>query len=174
MYKKSIIIVMGLIMALIGYWYGYMEELANKKTAIPVSQGIKVGEVLLPFVLESLDGSTVKVGSADKIIVLNFWGTQCMLPENEIQEIIDFSKNNQQKVDYFAIASPKGQKKISEFLNKTNATMQVLLDKEEKLARKFEVYEMPTTVIINKHGMIKHRKVGSMTRNELEGIINSL
>ena len=59
-------------------------------------------------------------------------------------------------------------------MNTNQYTMPVLLDKEGEIGKRFQVTAIPTTVIINKHGMIKYRKSGAMTLNELEGIINSL
>ncbi len=52
--------------------------------------------------------------------------------------------------------------------------MPVLLDKDGVVAQQFQITALPTTIIVDKNGLIKHRQSGAMTRNELEGIINSL
>lgn len=161
-------------MSIMGYWYGYTGVITEENNKPSMNYGITVGKIVLPFVLEDFDGSLIKVDPGSKIIVLNFWGTQCMPSDNEMHELVDFSNNNKQKVDYYAVAFPEAQGKIRDFMNENNYIMQILLDKEEKISRRFEAYQIPTIVIINKHGMIKYRKAGMMTKNELEGIINSL
>lgn len=174
MSKRMLIILLGFIMAITGYWYTYSDA-GVKKTSPPTAKvGVRIGQTLAPFVLEGLDGSQVTVGQPGKITVLNFWATWCPPCKEEMPELERFFRNNQQKVDFYAINLQESNGKISEFMNKNNYTMPVLLDAGGAVGKKFQVTAIPTTIIINKHGMIKYRKSGTMTMNELEGIINSL
>ena len=174
MRKRMLLIVLGIIMAIAGYWYTYLDADTNKPSQPKAKSGIRIGQMLAPFVLDRLDGSQVTVGQSGKITVLNFWATWCPPCQEEMPELEKFFNNNQQKVDFYAINLKEPTVKISDFMNKNNYTMPVLLDADGVIGKKFQVTAIPTTIVINKHGMIKYRKSGTMTMNELEGIINSL
>jgi len=172
MSKKTlfIITIVGMIMVA---GYTLLGTDTNKPSPV-TGNGAKVGETLTPFILESLDNQQVTIGQPGKIIVINFWATWCPPCQEEMPELEIFAHENQQKVDFYAVNVQESKGKISEFMSKNNYTMRVLLDKDGAVGKKFQVTGIPTTIIINKHGMVKFRKTGGMTRTELEGIINSL
>lgn len=173
MIMKSIIILIGCIMVVIGYWYGHISDNMNI-SIISIEKGIKVGQVLTPFILNRLDGSPVTIGPAGKIIIINFWDRWYPCNPEEMVAFDEFTKKNQEKVDFYTINLPEYYGKIHDFTYEEKYMMTVFLDKDGEVYGKFQVNTTPTTIIINKHGMIKHRKSGAMTQNELEGIINSL
>ena len=173
MNRKKLLIVIFIIMVALGYLYTLGDADANKPLPAGVN-GVKLGQTLTPFILESLDGSQVSIGQPGKITVLNFWATWCPPCQEEMPELDIFAQNNQQKVTFYAVNLQEHSEKVRNFMNKNQYTMSVLLDKDGAVGKKFQVTAIPTTIIVNKHGMVKFRKSGAMTKNELEGIINSL
>ena len=168
------ILVISLIFFAIGYyWYAHVEGEGNRLSPT-LGTGGKVGQMLAPFTLDSLNGSKVTVEKSGKIIVINFWATWCPPCQEEMPDLEIFAQRNKQKVDFYAVNLHESEEKVKKFMNTNQYTMPVLLDKEGEIGKRFQVTAIPTTVIINKHGMIKYRKSGAMTLNELEGIINSL
>lgn len=168
------ILVISLIFFAIGYyWYAHVEGEGNRLSPT-LGTGGKVGQMLAPFTLDSLNGSKVTVEKSGKIIVINFWATWCPPCQEEMPDLEIFAQRNRQKVDFYAVNLHESEEKVKKFMNTNQYTMPVLLDKEGEIGKRFQVTAIPTTVIINKHGMIKYRKSGAMTLNELEGIINSL
>jgi len=163
-------------MVAFGYWYTLPRDInTHNNTPSPsTGTGVKVGQTLIPFNLESLDGSQVTVGQPGKITVINFWATWCPPCQAEMPELQIFAQNNQQKVNFYAVNLQESNGKISEFMTKNKYTMSVLLDKDGAVGKTFQVTAIPTTIIVNKFGMVKYRKSGGTTMNELEGIINSL
>lgn len=177
MSRRMLLIAIGVIMVAISYWYtllGTGTDTNINKPSSAAGTGVKVGQTLTPFTLESLDGSQVTVGRPGKITVINFWATWCPPCQEEMPELEIFAHDNQEKVDFYAINLKESNGKIKEFISKNNYTMRILLDTDGAIGKNFQVTGIPTTIIINKHGMVKFRKSGGMTRNELEGIINSL
>ncbi len=174
MNNKNIIIIIGVILFGLGYyWYSHVDENANKPSA-KAGTGVKVGQNIAAFSLDNLTGSKVTVGETGKITVINFWATWCPPCQEEMPDLEIFAKRNREKVDFYAVNLHESEDKIKKFMNENNYTMPVLLDKDGAIGKKFQVTAIPTTIIVNKHGMIKYRKSGAMTINELEGIINSL
>ena len=174
MSKKTLFIVIGVIMVGLGYWYTLPDVDTVKPSPSTEATGMKVGQMLTPFILESLDGSQVTVGLPGKITVINFWATWCPPCKEEMPELEIFAHQNQEKVNFYAVNLQESNGKINDFMSKYKFTMPVLLDKDGAIGKKFQVTAIPTTIVVNKQGMVKFRKSGGMTRNELEGIINSL
>lgn len=172
--KRNMIIFIGMIVIILGYWYGCLGDTGKNKIVTTGDNPTKVGKMLVPFTLTSLAGSPVTVSSSGKIVVINFWTTWCAPCQDEMPDMDGFAKHNQEKVDFYGVNLQESPEIVGDFMYKNKYTMPVLLDKEGEIANLFQVGATPTTIIINKHGMIKHRKSGGMTRYELEGIINSL
>ena len=168
------ILVISLIFFAVGYyWYTHVEG-EGSRLSPTLGTGGKVGQLLATFTLDSLTGYKVTVEKSGKIIVINFWATWCPPCQEEMPDLEIFAQRNKQKVDFYAVNLHESEEKVKKFMNTNQYTMPVLLDKEGEIGKRFQVTAIPTTVIINKHGMIKYRKSGAMTLNELEGIINSL
>lgn len=174
MHTKMIIIVIGLIMVVLGYWYGHITDNENDKLPPSLDNGITVGQVLMPFTLKRNDGSSVMVRPAGKIIVINFWDTWSPLSSEEMLKLEMLTKKNQQKVDSYVIYLQGSHEQKPDVNYENTSAMTILTDKDGTLYGSFQVNSTPTTIIVNKHGIIKYRKFGSMTGDELEGIINSL
>jgi len=173
MNRINLLFIVGVAMAVVSYWYTLLDTDIHKPSPV-TGTGIKVGQILPPLSLEGLDGSPVKISPSGKIIVLNFWATWCKAYREEMPGIEKFYQQNQKKVEFYAINSQDSRGEIIDFMTRSQYTMTVLLDKDGIVGEKFQVTAIPTTIIINKHGMIKYHKSGAITRTELEGIVNSL
>jgi len=173
MSMRKLLFALGVVMAAFSYWYTLLDTDIHKSSPV-TGTGIKVGQTLPLLSLEGLDGSPVTIGPSGKIIVLNFWATWCKAYIEEMPGLEKFYQQNQKKVELYAVNLQESRGEIIDFMTKNQYTMTVLLDKDGTVGKNFQVTAIPTTIIINKHGMVKYRKSGAITRNELEGIINSL
>ena len=172
MRKKLIIILPVILLAIIGGWY--MGGAPDKEPKPTTEIGARVGKNSPVFTLDNLEGSKVNVGQPGKITVINFWATWCPPCREEMPELERFSRKNQQKIQFYAVNLQESQDKVKDFMNEHKYTMPVLLDTNGMVAKQFQIAAIPTTIIVDKNGLIKHRQSGAMTMNELDGIINSL
>ena len=168
MSRKGLLLVLGLIVVMAGFWYISSSNSNNQKLPLSSDTGTKLGKPIASFTLDNLAGEKVTVGQPGKITVINFWATWCPPCQEEMPELDQFAKRNQQKINFYAVNLQESSGKVSDFMNKNKYTMPVLLDKEGVVAKQFQVTAIPTTIIVDKNGLIKHRKSGAMTRNELE------
>lgn len=173
MTRKLFAILLGIILVAVGGWYVGLPEHQDPKPQI-IDSGTKVGKTSPSFTLDSLAGGKVTVGPTGKITVINFWATWCPPCLEEMPELDQFAQKNQQKINFYAVNLQESNEKVSDFMNKNRYTMPVLLDKDGVVAKQFQIAAIPTTIIVDKNGLIKHRQSGAMTMNELEGIINSM
>lgn len=173
MNTRKLIMAIGMMLVAISFIYTPLAS-ADVDQSSTSETGIRVGKYLSEITLEDLNGSQVTVGQSGKITVINFWATWCPPCRDEMPELNIFAQSNQQNVDFYAVNLQESNEKVSEFMNQNGYSMPILLDTNGVVAKKFQITAIPTTIIVNKHGMIKYRKSGAMTSNELEGIINSL
>ncbi|GMB00775.1 TlpA disulfide reductase family protein [Pelosinus sp. IPA-1] len=172
--RKLFAVIVGIALVVVGFLYVKNSEPEVQKPQASSNIGVRVGKNSPVFTLTSLEGDKVTVGQPGKITVINFWATWCPPCQEEMPELDLFAKKNQQKINFYAINLQESNGKVSEFMNKSKYTMPVLLDKDGIVAKQFQVAAIPTTIIIDKNGIIKHRQSGAMTMNELDGVINSM
>lgn len=161
-------------MMLLGYWYG-VADVGKNKTILPTeTKGIPLGKMISPFTLGNLNGLPVTVGQPGKVIVISFWNTWSLPCQTEMLILDDFYQTNQQRVLFYGINIQESPQEIQDFMQTNHYQIPILLDQDGEVSKMFQVNSIPTTIIINKHGMIKYRKSGVMIKEELEGITNSL
>lgn len=139
-----------------------------------VDTGVTVGKRLPEFALANLNGKETKVILDKQPIVLNFWATWCPPCRQEMPELDKFVRQHNGKLTFYAINMQEPVDKVTEFLVQNQYTMNVLTDKDGEVAKTFHINSIPTTVVIDKQGIIRYRKSGPVTAAELEGVLNGL
>lgn len=140
----------------------------------PAETGVTVGKVLPGFTLTALDGRQVKVASSGQFLVLNFWATWCPPCRQEMPELDKFAQKYNGKVEFYAINIQEPAEKAVEFMDQNKYTMSVLSDTDGEVANVFRINAIPTTLVVDRQGIIKYRKSGPVTLAELEGVLNGL
>lgn len=139
-----------------------------------IDTGVTVGKRLPEFALATLAGNETKVTLDGQIIVLNFWATWCPPCRQEMPELEKFARQYSGKVMFYAINIQEPSDTVTEFLTQNQYTMKVLSDKDGEVAKNFRINSIPTTLVVDKQGIIKYRKSGPVTVTELEGVLNGL
>jgi len=171
--KRFLLLAMCVILAVTGLWY--IAAPTGKLTkAVSAEIGVTPGKLFGGFTLASLEGKRITAGQSGKVTVINFWATWCPLCREEMPELNKFAKRYQQSLLFYAVNIQEGSDKVGEFINTNNYTITTLLDSDGTVARNFRISALPTTIVIDKDGLIKFRKSGSVTMSELEEIIKGL
>jgi len=148
--------------------------ITNKEPMKESSTGVNVGEHMPEFTLYNLAGQEIAVGKEKKITVINFWATWCPPCRAEFPELDNFVKRNGDKVQFYSIDLQEDRAKVDQFLKNGNYSFSALLDKDGAIAKQFRITAIPTTIILDEKGVIRYRKSGGVTENELENIIAKL
>lgn len=173
MRKRFLLIAMCVILAVTGLWYIAAHTGKATKT-VTAEIGVTPGKQFDGFTLTSLEGKQITVGQLGKVTVINFWATWCPPCREEMPELNKFAKKYQQSLLFYAVNIQEGSDKVGEFINKNNYTMTTLLDSDGTVAKNFRISAIPTTIVIDKDGLIKFRKSGPVTMSELEEVIKGL
>jgi len=134
----------------------------------------EVGKVAPDFTLTTLDGKTVTLsGLRGKPVLINFWATWCVPCAEEMPYFEESYKTWTAKgLEFLSIDYNEKASKVSAYMEYYAYTFPVLLDDKGNVGLKWGIMYLPTTIMIDKDGVIKFMKSISFTSlSELEGEI---
>lgn len=174
MRKRFLMIALLVVAVAAGSWYLAAPKL-EKPEALPTAEtGISVGMLAPRFNLKDADDKPVAVWQSGKVTVLNFWATWCPPCREEMPELENFARQHGSGVAFYAINMQEPAAKVTVFLKQNHYTMPVLLDSDGSVAGTFAINMIPTTVVLDRTGIIRFRKTGGVTAAELEEVIKGL
>ncbi|MGH7796248.1 MAG: TlpA family protein disulfide reductase [Candidatus Binatia bacterium] len=115
------------------------------------------------FVLKDPAGNQINLPELrGKVVFLNFWATWCLPCLEEMPALEKLHQELQKDgLVIFAVNFQEGPERVKEFLTKHNLTFTALLDRDGKVAERYQAWALPASVIINKRGEIVARAMGS-------------
>jgi thiol-disulfide isomerase/thioredoxin len=172
MRKRVLAIAVFTLVVTAGFWY-FINDTTAHRTTVPET-GITVGKTAPSFTLQALDGGAVKIGKTGQITVLNFWATWCPPCREEMPELEVFATKHKNEIVFGAVNLQETVEKVRAFLDQNKYTMPVLLDTDGKAGSEFLIRAIPTTIILDKNGVIQFRKSGPVTADELEAVLKEV
>lgn len=163
-----------LAVAVAGYWFIKAPASSEVKPVEPVQSGVAVGKSLEAFSLLNLEGQRITVGEAGKVTIVNFWASWCPPCREEMPELNRFAAKHKDTVFFYGVNLQEPTDKVKEFMQQYSYSFPVLIDSTGEIGKFFRVTAIPTTLVVDKKGMIVFRKSGTVTMSELEGIIKDL
>jgi len=129
----------------------------------------KLGDRAHDFSLPSLDGKTIRLSELKgAVVVVDFWASWCGPCKKELPALDRLASKYSGKVYVLAVNIDKERKKADAFLAQakvSNATT-VLLDPDGKVAAAYDVPTMPSSYVVDSHGIIKHVQAGFKSGDE--------
>ncbi len=144
---------------------------------VAVEDIVEVGDLAPDFTLLDLDGNTVSLQDfkGEKVVYLNFWATWCPPCRMEMPDLDKLYQEN--KSDDFvvlAINLGESEKLVKEFIEENGYSFPVLLDKSQKVGIAYNTFSIPTSVVIDKEGIIRSYRVGLMTYDQMLEMVKSI
>lgn len=120
-------------------------------------------------------GETALVDYAGDVIVVNFWATWCPPCKAEMPGINAFYEAHQADgLVVLAVNVKESESLVRPFIETNNFTFPVLLDPAGSVVNQYQVRSFPTTVIIDRDGIVRHIQVGMISEAELDKIVAPL
>ena len=117
------------------------------------------------FSLVRLDAKIIRLSEYQgKIVFLNFWATwcaPCRIEMPAMQKLHD--KYKDQNFAMIAVSLKENVQQVRSYIKKNKLTFTILVDPKGKAAQQFRVISIPTTIIINKQGIIIGHAIGPRT-----------
>jgi len=132
------------------------------------------------FTLQDMDDQSHSLKNyRGKVVMLNFWATWCPPCRHEMPSMQAlYQRYNNQGFTVLAINEWEDADRVFVYTGQlsTSPAFPILFDKVGKVADKFDVRGLPTTVLLNKKGQIVYRAIGGRDFNhpEVDKVIRSL
>ncbi|WP_414047798.1 TlpA family protein disulfide reductase [Macrococcus equi] len=107
------------------------------------------------------------------INIINFWASWCEPCNNEMPELVKF---NQEKPNHVGLIGMNVQDKESKrmaFIKKYKAHYPMFILNEKQM-KQYKIYNIPTTLFVNKEGKVIKTYVGELDRHKLNVILKDL
>lgn len=166
--KRVLVAGMGLLMAGILLLAGCASPSTGPGVPASPAQpdvGIQAGNLAPDFKLPLLNGQEASLsGLRGKVVLVNFWATwcpPCVAEMPYIQQIFNDARLKKAGVEILAVDVGENQATVAKFINKYGYTFPVLLDSNSEVAQMYKIRAFPTTLLIDKNGIIVMVKVGA-------------
>lgn len=123
----------------------------------------EVDHVAPDFTLPDLEGNQISLSTyKGKVVLLNFWATWCPPCRLEMPTMEKAYRQYRDKgFEVVAVSVDAGPKSsVKSFLRELGLSFQVLLDPDMETLRAFRGFSLPTTVVIDRQGVIRSRELG--------------
>lgn len=125
------------------------------------------------FAVTTLDGKALKLGDlAGHVVVVDFWATWCGPCVMSIPYMNLLHKNHPD-VSMVAISNEDAPD-ISAFLADHNITYPIARDENLGAWRDYLVQALPTTIVIDAQGIVRHVEIGVGDPRAIERVVTSL
>lgn len=111
----------------------------------------------------SLEGASRTLSDfRGRVVLVNFWGTWCVPCLQEIPELVRLARHFKERgFEVVGIAVESGRPEdVREFMAQHGMNYEILLGDLSTVKRDFHVVGFPTSLLIDRHGMVRKRYVG--------------
>ena len=133
---------------------------------------LPAGSMAASFELTTLDGKVVKSSElAGKVVLVNFWATWCGPCKEEMPSLARLQKQlDSTQFALLTVTTDLQRQGIAHFLSQLGVSLPVLFDENQEVSRSFMVRGLPTTIVIDRDGMLVGRAVGPRAWDSPEAV----
>lgn len=170
----ALITLIGLLGA--GWIYVSRETTAGGPTALTTAP--YVGHLAPDFTLQTIDGRTVTLqdytADGGKPVVLNFWATWCPPCRVEMPYFENVNSLYDGKIAILGLNQAESAATIEAYAHKNGLTYPLLVDGDMKVNNLYGVLNLPTTIFIDKNGIVREVLIGTINQGVLVDRIEDL
>ena len=106
-----------------------------------------------------------------KVVLLNFWATWCPPCQHEMPSLERLrTKMAGRPLEIVAISSAETPAEVNAYLSKMKLGFPVLLDTDSSNTRRWKVFALPTTFVLDAEGRVRHVLTGPAEWDEGEAL----
>ncbi|HYR05825.1 MAG TPA: TlpA disulfide reductase family protein [Gallionella sp.] len=106
-----------------------------------------------------------------KVVLLNFWATWCPPCQREMPSLERLrAKMADRPLEIVAVSSAETPDEVRAYLSKMKLGFPVLLDTDSSNTRRWKVFALPTTFVLDAEGRVRHVLTGPADWDEGEAL----
>lgn len=165
--------------ALMGAGWIYVSRDATPFTGpTPVTTAPYVGNLAPDFTLTTLEGEEVTLrnftNDGGQPVVLNFWATWCPPCRVEMPYFERVNAKYEGRAAVLGINQAESVEAIQEFATRNGLTYPLLADRDMKVNNLYGILNLPTTIFIDKNGVVDEVLIGTISQAVIEDRIEQL
>ncbi|MDT8860071.1 thiol-disulfide oxidoreductase ResA [Alkalihalobacillus sp. MEB130] len=136
----------------------------------------KAGDLSVNFVLQDLEGERIELEEyKGKGVFLNFWGTYCppCVKEMPIMEEL-YEEYKEKGVEIIAVNANEPKLTVERFANRHGLTFPIAIDNGLNVIEAYGIRPLPTTILIDEHGVIVRVFTGGMTEQMVRDFMEEI
>lgn len=135
----------------------------------------RIGQVAPPLTATTLDGASVQLDALrGQVVVLNFWATWCGPCRAEMPELQAFGRDHAGTAAIIGVNVGESADTIVPYVQQVGITFPILPGSDQQLSNQYRVTALPSSIILDRDGVVRDRIVGPMTRGMLERRVGPL
>ena len=151
--------------------------------AIPSLAGERAGLVGVPdgqaapdFSVKLFDGATFRLAEQrGRAVVLNFWASWCPPCRAEMPYFeTTYRAYRERGVDFVGVTVQDDQADSQAFLKELSVSYPSGADEGNQIALRYQLTGLPTTVFINRDGIISRKWIGAISERQLLDLVEEL
>lgn len=136
--------------------------LTQQTAVIQDVSAVRIGQPLGNFSLTDLNGQSAKLSDYQgKVVLLNIWATWCPPCRAEMPDLQTFyNTHKDQGFVILAINAGDARPEVQSFASSYQLSFPVLLDTQVDVIKRMGIFNYPTSVLIDRNGIVKNIQVG--------------
>jgi cytochrome c biogenesis protein CcmG, thiol:disulfide interchange protein DsbE len=113
-------------------------------------------------------------GEKDKLTLLNFWASWCGPCDLEAPDLQALHNKYRDILDIYGVnaTSFDREREARAFVDEKELTFPILMDRKGDVVSLYKVAQFPTSLLLDRHGIVRERITGVITRREWESLID--
>jgi peroxiredoxin len=135
------------------------------------------GQPAAYFTLSTLDGDTLTLADLEgQVVILNFWATWCAPCRVEIPDLIEMQAELEDRgVQFVGVSIDDfGREAVVAFAEEAGFNYPIAIGDREISDAYGGVYALPTTVLIDREGIVRRKITGLVSRDMLRPMLEEL
>ncbi len=121
------------------------------------------------FAVTDITGQPIKLSDhRGKAVIINYWSIYCDYCREEMPELVKTYQSNRDKLNIIGIDINDEPAEVKDFVRQLNITYPIVIDNTGDMVYKYRVLGRPTSIFINKEGVITGVVPGIVTPPVLE------
>jgi peroxiredoxin len=132
----------------------------GRGTPAPVGRGSPAPD----FALERLaDGATVRLSELrGRVVLVSFWATWCAPCEEEMPALERLYRElRAEGFELLAVSVDADREAVVAFQQRLGVSFPILLDPEQRVAREWQTFRFPESLLVDRDGRVVERYVGA-------------